>query len=217
VEEIYVAPELLELLEKIKKISDPWRQDLALASIITKIFEDNHVAAPIVVGGLVVATYTQGLYKSRDIDMIAVNTDFPYRVMERIGYVKVDSKDCYHPEFHSIVEFPSGKYSGSYDRVLDYEVDETGLTVHVQGMEDIILDRIESFAATSDMRSLEWATKMMGVLYDNLDWSYCHAQSSQRGIMQEFEDVQRSLKRYKEDYEKMMEKVKEQRSTRKKQ
>ncbi|WP_214628890.1 DUF6036 family nucleotidyltransferase [Paenibacillus agaridevorans] len=209
-EEIFVAPGLLELFETVKTISDPWRQDLAVASIISKVFEDNDVTVPIVVGGLVVATYTQGLYKTRDIDLIAVNSDFPYRVMERLGYVKVDSKDCFNPDMNSIVEFPSGRYSGSYDRVLEYEVEETGLVVHVQGMEDIILDRIEAFASTRDQRSLEWATKMIGVMYDHIDWSYCHSQAKERKINQEFEDIQHSVKRYKEDYEKMMNKVNEQ-------
>ncbi|MDQ6417897.1 hypothetical protein RB620_00470 [Paenibacillus sp. LHD-117] len=215
-EEIYVAPELLELFESVKHISDTWRQDLAVASIISKIFEDNQVTVPIVVGGLVVATYTQGLYKTRDIDLIAVNTDFPYRVMEQLGYVRVDSKDCFNPDMNSIVEFPSGKYSGSYERVLEYEVEETGFVIHVQGMEDIILDRIESYSATFDQRSLEWATKMMGAMYDHLDWSYCHSQASQRNIIKEFDDVQHSVKRYKDNYEKMMDKVNEQLKARRK-
>ncbi|MFB9326069.1 hypothetical protein ACFFSY_09120 [Paenibacillus aurantiacus] len=214
-EEIYVDPELITLLEKVKHIDDPWRQDLAVASIITKVFDDNHVTAPVIVGGLVVATYTQGLYKSRDIDLIAVNTEFPYRVMEHLGYAKIDSKDCFHPELKSIVEFPSGRYSGSYDRVLDYEIEETGLVVHVQGMEDIILDRIEAYAASSDQRSLEWALKMMGVLYDELDWTYCHTEASKRHILRDFENIQHSIKRYKDDYMKMIDKVNEQRKTRK--
>lgn len=46
-------------------------------------------------------------------------------------------------------------------------------------------------------------------MYGHLDWSYCHAQANQRNIIKEFDDVQHSVKRYKDDYEKMMDKMNE--------
>lgn len=87
------------------KIEDPWRRKLSIASVITQVFIDNGKNAPVIVGGLVVSTYSFGQYATEDIDMISEYDSFSYRVLESLGYKRY-GKDSYHEDLKSYIEFP---------------------------------------------------------------------------------------------------------------
>lgn len=93
----------------------------------------------------------------------------------------------------------------SFWRVLRYQVEETGLYVCVMCVEDIILDRLDSYVATNDGKSKEWVLKLLSGMYPYIDWSYIHKSAHQRGTLKELEKMQRLVKRYEGVYEKMIE------------
>jgi uncharacterized protein YqfB (UPF0267 family) len=202
--EVFIQERLHEILKTTQSINDPWRRKLAIASVITQVFEDNDKQPPVVVGGLVVATYSFGQYVTEDIDRISPYNEFPYQVLKALGYKRY-GKDSFNKELNSYVEFPSGDLSGDEGRVLRYDVEETGLHVYVLGVEDIILDRLDAFVATNDGKSKEWVLKLLSGMYPHIDWSYVHNSAHQRGTLKTLEKMQRLVKRYQGVYEKMVE------------
>lgn len=74
-------------------------------------------------------------------------------------------------------------------------VPETGLPIVVVGIEDVIFDRTMRFDATKDQDAREWALRMMGIHYDEVDWSYLHRRASELYILDAVNRIQRDVKR----------------------
>jgi hypothetical protein len=199
-----VLPNNLEnLLSRVSSIDNLFRRQLAIGSIITKIFIDNNLHPPVIVGGSVVALYSSELYKTVDLDMKSEYVDQYKFLLKEMGYIQT-GKDFYNSVTDSYIEFPSGKMEDSEDHFREFEVEETGFPIIVLGFEDIILDRVSSFVATSDKKSQEWAIRLIGTLYAELDWDYMHKRSNELGILSAVNRLQRRVKYYKGQYEKLL-------------
>jgi hypothetical protein len=199
---VFVNEEDKLLLKSLLSIKDRHRRQLAIGSVITKIFEYNKLPIPVVVGGTVVYLYSDGLYRSLDLDMKSDVVPEYKEIMKELGYTRI-GKDFIHDELESYIEFPSGDREDSEEHMVKYIVEETGLPIYLIGFEDIILDRIKSYHATNDQESKEWALKLMGALYGHIDWSYLHKQANKLGILKVTEKIQRTVKRYPQLYKAM--------------
>ncbi len=51
----------------------------------------------------------------------------------------------------------------------------------------------------------DWALRLMGVLYEELDWSYLHRRANELYIPKVVEKMQRDVKRYKDVYKQVKE------------
>lgn len=200
--DVKVREEDIVWVRNLKGIEDSFRRQLAIGSIITNIFSYNGLEKPILVGGSVVAIYSAGQYKTVDLDMKAYSVSEYNVILKELGYTKL-GKDFYNGELDSYVEFPSGVMEDSMKHVRELIIEETELPLYVLGFEDIIIDRVCSFYATNDQDSKEWALRLMGALYDDIDWSYLHGRSNELGILKITEKLQRNVKRYKRIYELM--------------
>lgn len=187
------------LLEKASFIRDDFKRRLAAASIVTKAFSESGLFVPVIVGGTAVSLYTQGKYGTVDIDMKSEQVDEYKTIMEQLGFARV-GKDFYHDKLQVYIEFPSGRMEDSEEHFREIIVDETNLPIYVVGYEDIILDRAMKFDATKDQDAREWALRMIGVLYDDIDWSYLHRRAKELYILDVVERMQRDVKRYKGVY-----------------
>lgn len=192
--QIQISDELFVKFNSCSNIKEDWRKRIAIASVISEIFKFNDLSSPILVGGSAVAVYTDGQYATMDIDMISNVDKLPYDILLSLGYKK-RGKDYYHEKLMSLIEFPSGHLNGDESKVRSYLVNETGYEVNVIGIEDLILDRMDSFNATNDESSKEWAMNLMGGMYQFLDWSYLHSESHRRKTYPKFEKLQRTVKR----------------------
>ncbi|GBF73505.1 hypothetical protein PA598K_01798 [Paenibacillus sp. 598K] len=188
-----------EVKNKIKSIVNPLRRRLAVCSWITEEFKKEGLYVPILVGGSAVAIYSNGMYATVDLDMKSEQFERYAPLMSSLGFNRV-GKDFYHSELDTYVEFPSGRFEDSMDHVREVVVEETGWPIYISGYEDMIIDRALKFSATSDQNSREWALRMMGFLYDEIDWSYLHKKSNEYGILAIIERIQRDVKRYKGVY-----------------
>jgi hypothetical protein len=197
-----IREELKQALLNCANINEAWRKKLAIASVITQAFIDNGGAPPIIVGGMVVSIYSFGQYATEDIDMVTMYDTFPYEILAELGYSRF-GKNNFHKELKSYVEFPSGDLAGDEKRVVKYDIEETGLSVYVLCVEDIILNRLDAYVATNDRNSYEWVLKLLASLYPYIDWSYIHGTAHKRGSLKVLEKVQRLVKRYNRIYEDM--------------
>ena len=103
----------------------------------------------VLVGGAVVAIYTDGLYQSNDLDIIA--DDFKRAkvdgVLQRIGFERTKSRYYRHPNCdHLVVEFPPGPVSlGEQIQIEPDEVEIEGRTILILSPTDCIKDRLASY------------------------------------------------------------------------
>jgi hypothetical protein len=189
---MFVSNELRKLANKVGKLEDLPTRQLALGSIITKVFEDNGFNAPILVGGMAVSVYSQGLYKTVDLDFLSNAEGFNELLFE-LGYKKL-GKDFYNDSLSSYVEFPTPVDFPTLEKVRQFVVPETSLPLNVIGVEDLVLDRAGSFAATNSLECKEWSYRLMSVFYKYMDWGYLHKKAKQMGILKQVNVIQREVK-----------------------
>ena len=192
------------ILSKCSQIRDNLRRKLAIASVITKALELSGLDTPILVGGMVVATYSGGQYGTEDIDMYSPDSNKDIgEVLRQLGYVPFN-RYFYNKAIESFIEFPSGKYAGSKNKVIKYIIEETSLPVYIEGIEDIILDRIDGYVATGDKSCEEWAVKLLGGMYKNIDWSYFHREANSKKTLDVALQLQRKAKKLLKQYQSIM-------------
>lgn len=196
--EIKVDAHVLELLDSAKTVLNDVSRQIMIGSIITKVFMDNHLPAPVLVGGMAVAVYTDGRYASMDLDFKS-NTGSESHILRNLGFVKI-GKDYFNASLNSYVEFPSGNFEDSQEKIRKFEVKETGLPLFLIGIEDLILDRIGSFVATKDLGSEEWAIRLLGAFYAHIDWGYFHKKANSLGMLKQVQRVQGNVKSLRKKY-----------------
>lgn len=103
----------------------------------------------VLVGGAVVAIYTEGLYQSGDLDMIP--DDFQRERLEKalagIGFLPSKSRYFKHPECeHLFLEFPKGPVEiGEEFPVTPAEIEVEGRILRLLSPTDCVKDRLASF------------------------------------------------------------------------
>lgn len=103
----------------------------------------------ILVGGAVVAIYTEGLYRSGDLDMIP--DDFQKSaipgVMASIGFMPGKSRHYRHPDCpHLFIEFPPGPVElGDEYPVTPDEIPFEGRTIRLLSPTDCVKDRLAAY------------------------------------------------------------------------
>jgi len=103
----------------------------------------------ILVGGAVVAIYTEGAYRSGDLDLVLLsylNDQLP-RLMTEIGFSVSQSRHYSHPMCkHLIVEFVSGPPGIGEDyKIKPSEVKSDGQTIKIYSPTDCVRDRLASY------------------------------------------------------------------------
>lgn len=103
----------------------------------------------LLVGGAVVAIYSEGAYRSGDLDFVLLsifNSDLP-KAMSEIGFKVTESRHYSHPKCkHLIVDFVSGPPGiGKDHRIVPEDVISEGQTIRLYSPTDCIRDRLASF------------------------------------------------------------------------
>jgi len=115
----------------------------------------------ILVGGAVVAIYSNGAYRSGDLDFIAARNDLTRvkEVLEELGFKKVRGRHFEHPECnHLILEFPPGPISIGVDyRIEPRAVEVEGQIIKIFSPTDCIRDRLASYIHFKARECLEQA------------------------------------------------------------
>ncbi|MBM3863707.1 MAG: hypothetical protein FJ385_07160 [Verrucomicrobia bacterium] len=115
----------------------------------------------VLVGGAVVAIYTEGLYRSGDLDMIAddVNRHHLEAALAAIGFVPTRSRYYKHPECpHLFLEFPRGPVEiGEQYPVVPAEIEFDGRTLRLLSPTDCVKDRLAGYIHWKSRASLDQA------------------------------------------------------------
>ncbi len=115
----------------------------------------------LLVGGAVVAIYSNGAYKSGDLDFVLLgylNENLP-KVMAKIGFKVSESRHYSHPKCkHLLIEFSSGPPGIGEDvRIKPAEVKFDGQTIKIFTPTDCIRDRLASYIHFKALECLDQA------------------------------------------------------------
>jgi hypothetical protein len=115
----------------------------------------------VLVGGAVVSIYTDGAYRSGDLDFVQMsylNQKLP-QTMKEIGFEVRESRHYSHPLCkHLIVEFVSGPPGiGEDTKIIPAEIKVEGTTIKLYSPTDCIRDRLASYIHFKAMECLEQA------------------------------------------------------------
>lgn len=114
------------------------------------------------VGGAVAAIYSNGLYRSGDLDFVKLSlfTEGLDKAMLEIGFQKMDVRRFKHPECdHILVEFPGSMTVGigeDYD-IKPKEVNFEGTIIKIYTPTDCVKDRLASYIYYKHEESLTQA------------------------------------------------------------
>src|SRR3989338_2231060 len=116
------------------------KRTLALSVVLQKALLP-YKLYPILVGGSAVEYYTRGEYASGDIDYVLPTSDILKEIMAQLGFKK-EGRLFIHPELHLVIEFPSSylEKNETFD-----EITEGNIKVRIIALEDLIIDRLNTF------------------------------------------------------------------------
>lgn len=191
---------MITTLAECSTIEDAFVRRLAAASIIINEFKKHDLHAPILVGGTAVAIYSKGQYATVDLDFKSEQVEAYSELMKDLGFTR-SGKDFVIKSLGLYVEFPSGAFEDNENLFREVMIEETGLPIYVTGVEDMILDRAMKYDCNGDQSSREWALRMMGTFYEEIDWSYLHSRAHYYNILHIINKIQRDYKRYRHEYD----------------
>lgn len=103
----------------------------------------------VLVGGAVVAIYTEGLYRSGDLDMVPddLGRNRLPEALAKIGFEPTQSRYFKHPQCpHLFLEFPRGPVEiGEQFPVIPAEIEMEGRTLRLLSPTDSVKDRLAGY------------------------------------------------------------------------
>lgn len=166
-----------KILRDIKKTESPLKRQLLAVALISKILEKRGKSMPTVIGGLALSYYTREVYFTADIDLAYSDRKALDSVLKEIGFEK-RGRYWVNDILNLAIEVPVGALVGE-DSPL--EIVELGPGLHCQiiGLEDLIIDRLNSCKHWNSAVDCEMVELLIRKYIKELDWEYLRKRASQ--------------------------------------
>ncbi|MEW6106683.1 MAG: UbiD family decarboxylase, partial [Bacillota bacterium] len=152
-----ISPEIARLREHLQKaadIAEPFKRRMYALGVISAALAPRGIV-PILVGGCAVEFYTLGSYATQDVDVVVSGRDEFDEVLRSLRFSKgTGQRHWYSEELDLAIEAPASVLAGSLERVVAVEVE--GFTVHIIGLEDLLMDRLRAFVYWQSAADGEW-------------------------------------------------------------
>jgi excisionase family DNA binding protein len=175
-------------LTGLRSMPDTYEKRLLFVGLLTKELTKYNIR-PIIVGGNAVEFYTLGGYATADIDVVIEDHKILGKVLTGWGFKK-QGRHWTSEEYDIIIESPGDELSGSVDKI--FEVEIKGLKVYLEGIEDIVIDRLNALVHWKSKDDGEWARRMVELNRDKIDWKYLEKRAKK-------EKVEKALERLKNE------------------
>jgi predicted nucleotidyltransferase len=179
-------------LEYAKKIEDPLRRRLYVCALVTEALPHSDGLPYVVVGGNALEFYTLGDYTTADVDLVSARRSEIGNILESWGFNRM-GRHWYHADLDVAIEVPDDVLAGSEEKITQVEIED--LTVHIIGVEDLIIDRVNAYVHWRSIDDGDWAKELMVLYKDEIDWDYLATAAQTEKIL----DVLNTLKSAIED------------------
>jgi len=125
-------------------------------------------ASVFLVGGQAVETYTGGVFTTGDIDITTTDTNGTEELLSKLGFAK-EGMIWVSPRLGLAVHLVAS-YPGRTLRARTVEVN--GYTVRIEGVEDLIVDRLAAAKFWKSERDAEQAKALFNVFRNSIDTAY---------------------------------------------
>lgn len=163
-------------LDKIKSLNNQLKKQLYIVAMLTKMLNKYNIK-PVVVGGLAVEFYTAGGYNTGDIDLVFPDNKLLGEILEKIGYKK-EGRHWINMELDSYIESPSSKLKPEETKNI-VELDIEGLQVYLIGVEDLIIDRLNSYVFWKCTDDGYWVKELIFMHNKKINWEYLNGRSKE--------------------------------------
>lgn len=158
-----------DLIKKIKKISDPFKQKLYFIGILTKLLEKEKLT-PIIVGGYALEFYTAGGYNTVDIDVIFSDNKLLDSYLKKLNFVRI-GRGWFNKELDILIESPGSSLELEEKKNLT-EVKIKDVKVYIIGLEDLIIDRLNAYIYWQSNDDGYWVKELLGLFAKKINWEY---------------------------------------------
>ena len=153
----------------------------------------------VLVGGAVVAIYTEGLYRSGDLDLVPddMGRERLTEVLAQIGFHPSKSRYFKHPECsHLFLEFPRGPVElGEQYPVVPAEIGVAGRTLRLLSPTDSVKDRLAGYIHWKSRANFDQAVLICQRQKTRVDLEEVREWCEQEGGKDEFEELIQKLER----------------------
>ncbi|MDQ7851077.1 MAG: hypothetical protein QN152_06330 [Armatimonadota bacterium] len=172
-------------LAALKDLANPLEVQLRTAAVIARVLGRTGDSV-VVVGGSAVSFYTGGAYLSRDVDLVTTAPVGRIRdILPRLGFERRNGA-WVHAETDVVVDFPAPPLAGDPGRTTRVDTEEG--SVHIIGIEDLLVDRLNAVVHWNDTEAREWCIAILA-LHRDLDSAYLQARAETEGIAAELREV----------------------------
>lgn len=165
--------------KKLKRIKEPFKKRLYFVGILTKYLKKEKIK-PIVVGGNAVEFYSLGSYATGDIDLVVPLPEKVEDLLEKWNFKKI-GRLYVNEDFDIEVDIVSDVLYGDTERIYEVKIDE--LKVYIEGVEDIIIDRLNAAFGWNSEEDKKWAEYLYKLYEDNIDKKYLKKRCKEEGII----------------------------------
>lgn len=177
--------ELRNRLDRAAGIADPLDRRLWVLGVISELTARKSWR-PILVGGCAVEFYTSGGYSTIDVDVIT-DSDLNYaEAMRQLGFEKL-GRFWLRDDLGIAIESHSGPLAGDRDHITEVQVED--MTVHVIGVEDLIVDRLTAFVHWASQEDGRWARRLLREHGGSIDWDYPRKRADEEKVGQALSDL----------------------------
>lgn len=177
--------DIKKLIEKVKEIKIPFKKRLFFLGILTQELEKFNIK-PILVGGNAVEFYTLGSYSTEDIDIVCFEREKVDEILREMNFEKI-GRLWFNIELEIAIEIPDDKLSGDYNKVNIVEIE--GLKIYIIGIEDLIVDRLNSCVHWNFKDDCEWAKELIMLHKNEIDFNYLEKRTKEEGTFDKLKEI----------------------------
>lgn len=181
-----VIPTKAALEAVLEPVVDQLERRLVFVGMLTAGVEALGWPAPVVVGGHAVEFYTAGSYATVDIDLAGASEPVG-QVLGAWGFER-EGRHWYDEELGLLVEVP-GSSLPPREKQHSIALHIGAATVHVIGIEDLVIDRLAACVHWKHTESCEWAVRLLQVA-ESIDSEYLVHRADEEQVS---EGLQRAL------------------------
>ena len=178
--------EIRDRFERAYAIQGPLQRRLYLCALLSESLPPAEGIPLIVVGGHALEFYTLGDYTTADVDLVSHRRREIVTLLEGWGFERV-GRYWYHSGLDVTFEILDESLAGSEERVTRLEIE--GLTVHLIGVEDLVVDRLNAYVRWRSEDDGHWARELIALYRDEIDWAYLRVVCEQNGVSEALREI----------------------------